>query len=202
MLEANRCSVPRCEQLAAGTLENRTLCRTHFISTCYERLERCSELKDQLFLECTTEALQHFIHECVAQATRVAEPAHELDNLERARLLDIMLWAGELGCRLRRSPRKAAAIPLRISSEKVGNQWEELTKMCVLSRHGALVECEHKVQPGETLSVLRTDTGRQALARVVWQQRKELGQAEIGVEFLDKDNFWELDWTQNERGPE
>ncbi len=107
-----------------------------------------------------------------------------------------MLWAGELGCRLRRSPRKAAAIPLRICSGKVGNQWEEQTKTYVLSRHGALVECEHKV------SVLRTDTGRQALAHVVWQQRKELGQAEIGIEFLDQDNFWELDWTRNERGPE
>jgi len=29
----------------------------------------------------------------------------------------------------------------------------------------------------------------------VWCHQKEEGRREIGIEFLDCDNFWELDWS-------
>jgi len=139
--------------------------------------------------------MHHFLTECTRQATDLSQHAEELDNLARARLLDILLSAADLSRHLRRSPRKVATLALRLHCEKPGRTWEEETKTRVLSRHGALVECQHPAQSGDALLVLRLDSGRQALARVVWCHQKEEGRREIGIEFLDCDNFWELDWS-------
>ena len=63
-----------------------------------------------------------------------------------------------------------------------------------------MLECRHPLRPGEILLVVRTDTGRQAKARVVWR-RRELGRRqEIGIEFLDCENFWDLFWDLDESG--
>jgi len=41
---------------------------------------------------------------------------------------------------------------------------------------------------------VRTDTGRRAKARVAWRRRKLGRRQEIGIEFLDCENFWDLFW--------
>ncbi len=98
---------------------------------------------------------------------------------------------------LRRSPRKVASIPVRLRCEEPGRGWEEDTRTVLLSRYGAALECQHPVETGQMLLVLRTDTGQRAYAQVALRQGKEDGRFEIGVEFLDCDNFWELDWSEH-----
>ena len=143
--------------------------------------------------------MSQFVHECVEQANDLAQNAKDLDNLERAKLLDILFWAGELGHRLRRSSRKKACIPIRVRCEEPGRLWEEEAETQRVSRYGALVTCQHQVEIGDTLLVMRMDTGRQARARVAWRERENGGHQEVGIEFVNCENFWDLDW--NAAGP-
>ncbi len=190
-MRTERCSTSGCERPAAASLQNRPFCREHFTAECYEQLEGCSHrLQERTFRDADDESMAEFISECVRQVADLAQSAQDLDNLQRAQLLDILLWAGAVSQRLRRGPRKAASIPIRLRSEKPGRLWEEHTQTHMLSRHGAMVECEHAVETGETLQVTRLDTGQQAQAQVVWQRRQGSARLEIGLAFTVSENFW------------
>lgn len=194
MSETESCGAPGCSRPAAGTVELRPLCLEHFLTSCYAKLDRCAQqLREQPLEKSTVESMQQFVEESARQATHIAHTVDDLDNLQRARLLDILLWAGELIRRLRRGPRKAASVPIQLRSETPGRLWEEETKTRMLSRHGALVECHHAVQVGENLKVLRLDTRQEAQARVAWQRRKGSGGSEIGIEFTSSVDLWDVD---------
>jgi hypothetical protein len=193
-----KCSIAGCGQAHAASLDGETFCREHFISVSYTRLDRYDEIRRGPGLSATdTESVRRFIHECTRFADEIEHSAQDLDNLERAKLLHIILTASELGRHLRRSPRKVAAIAVRLSSEKLGGAWEEDTETVLVSRYGALVRCKHPAKAGETLHVIRADTGEKALARVAWQRPSGNSGGEdirIGVEFVSCENFWGLDW--------
>ena len=129
------------------------------------------------------------------QADSIDQSANDLDEFQRQRLLDLILGAAELGRHVRRSPRRVASIPIRVSSEKPGQPWKEETETRLISRYGALVEFRHPVGRGEKLLLSRRDTGHQAEATVAWCKAKREGELEVGIEFLDCDNFWELEWS-------
>ena len=198
MTNIEKCNTAGCGQAVAASLDGEALCREHFISVCYTRLDRYDEIRRGPGLSATdTESVRRFIHECTRFADEIEHSAQDLDNLERAKLLHIILTASELGRHLRRSPRKVAAIAVRLSSEKLGGAWEEDTETVLVSRYGALVRCKHPAKAGETLHVIRADTGEKALARVAWQRPSGNSGGEdtrIGVEFVACENFWGLDW--------
>jgi hypothetical protein len=188
-----------CSQAMVASLDGKKLCREHFISVSYARLDQYDQIRRGPGLSAVnTEAVRRFVHECTRTADEIEHTAKDLDNLDRAKLLHIILTASELGRHLRRSPRKVAAIPVRISSERLGGAWEEDTETVLVSRYGALVRCKHSAKAGETLHLVRADTGEKALARVAWQRSSSNGGSEdvrIGVEFLGCENFWGLDWS-------
>jgi hypothetical protein len=196
MTKTENCSVAGCEQPVVSSLESDPLCRTHFISACYTRLDRYEAMqKGHNLTVSDAESMRRFIHECVRQADEIEHGAKDLDNLERARLLHIIEEAVDLGRHLRRSPRKAASIAVRLSCDKLGGAWEEETETVLLSRYGASLRCDHPTKPGVTVEVVRSDTGQKARARVAWQRLSRNESARIGVEFVDCDNFWGLDWA-------
>lgn len=196
MAKAEQCSVAGCDQAVAATLEGEELCGGHFISVCYAQLERYDEIQQKGggLIASYSESVRRFINECSRQADEIEHATKHLDNLDRARLLHIILWANELGRHLRRSPRKAASIAVRLCCDKVGNAWEEDTQTVLLSRHGATVQCGHSAKPGEAVQLVRLDTGQEVKARVAWQRPVESAGIRLGIEFLDCDNFWGLDW--------
>lgn len=195
MTQMERCTHAGCGQAVAASLDGDALCREHFISLCYERLDRYDEIRKGPGVSATdTESVRRFVHECTRQSDEMEHSAKDLDNLDRAKLLHIILSASELGRHLRRSPRKAAAILVRLSSEKLGGSWEEDTETVLVSRYGALVRCKHAPKAGETIEVVRADTGEKATARVAWQRPLGNDDIRIGVEFLACENFWGLDW--------
>ena len=53
---------------------------------------------------------------------------------------------------------------------------------------------KHAAKAGETLHLIRADTGEQTLARVAWQRPSDKDDIRIGVEFVSSENFWGLDW--------
>jgi hypothetical protein len=196
MTYADHCNVVDCEQDVVSLLDGKALCRGHFISACYVQLDRYAEMqKGHGSSGFDTELMQQFINECVRQADEIIQEADDLDNLERSRLIHIIEEATDLGRYMRRSPRKAASIPVRLCCDKLGGAWEEDTETVLLSRHGASVQCRHLAKPGETVEVIRSDTGQKVQARVTWQRPSGDESVRIGVEFVDCDNFWGLDWA-------
>ena len=190
-----QCKIKDCGLEAAATLEGEALCRQHFISTCYTRLDQFEAIrKGPGLVPAKTESVRRFVHECMRAADEMEHTAKDLDNLDRAKLLHIILTASELGTHLRRSPRKVAAIPVRLSSEKLGGAWEEDTETLQVSRYGALVRSKHPAKAGETLNVIRADTGEKVMAKVAWQHPLSNQDVRIGVEFVSCENFWGLDW--------
>lgn len=87
-----------------------------------------------------------------------------------------------------------ALIEVRLFCDKLGGAWEEDTETEFVSRYGALLQCSKRVKSGENLQIMRSDTGQKVQARVVWQRPAEGGFL-TGVEFVDCDNFWGLDWS-------
>jgi len=196
MKNAEHCGAPSCEKSGVSSIDGEALCRSHFIDTCYERLEQYEEMRKGHSLSVSeAESMRRFIHECSRQSDEIEHTATDLDNLDRAKLLHIILTASELGRYLRRSPRKAASIAVHLCCERLGGAWEEDSKTVLLSRYGASVQCSHPAKPGECLQIVRFDTGQKVQARVAWQRPSENESVRIGVEFLDCDNFWGLDWA-------
>jgi hypothetical protein len=195
MGKTEQCGVTGCDQIAGVSLEGEALCRGHFITVCYAQLERYDEMQKTHRLGVSdAESVRRFINQCSRQADEIEHMAIDLDNLDRARLLHIILWANELGRHLRRSPRKVASIPVRLCSDKLGGAWQEETQTLLLSRHGASLRCDHTAKPGEPVQLVRLDTGQEVQARVAWQRPADSDGIRIGVEFVDCDNFWGLDW--------
>jgi hypothetical protein len=94
-----------CSGTPITELDQQDLCLNHFLLRCYEKLEDldprgrrfCSEPLDAA-------SMRAFIEECSRKALDVSLHCQNLSNLERGRLLDILLWAGELFLLLR-APR-------------------------------------------------------------------------------------------------
>lgn len=93
------CDTESCGLPAICSVEFHFFCIGHFIAHCYDRLEECAKLP----VVCTTEKLgksvDRFLQECSQQAANLVDPIRGLDNLERARLFDIFLWASELSAK-------------------------------------------------------------------------------------------------------
>src|SRR3989442_14310860 len=87
--------------------------------------------------------------------------------------------------RPRRSPRRAASIPVWLRREGQGRIWEEDTQTQGLSRYGACLQCRHDVEAAAILALLRRDNGQRAIADVPYCPFNPDRQTEIGVGLLD-----------------
>ena len=113
---ANRnCSDGACHSAAATSLDQQALCLNHFLLRCYARLEAVDPRGQKSREErVDLAAMRAFIEECSQRALEVSLHYENLTNLERARLLDILLWASELFLILR-APRVLPEEPSLLS---------------------------------------------------------------------------------------
>jgi hypothetical protein len=103
-LRANgACAVAGCSAPKVATLDNQALCLDHFFTKCYATLECFDRWRAQsshkLAKESQTvssEQVRAFLQACSGQALNVSLQCKDMTNLQRARLLDVLLWAGEL----------------------------------------------------------------------------------------------------------
>jgi hypothetical protein len=91
-----RCDAEHCGLPAICSVDLRFFCVGHFISHCYDRLTACSAVPFRELDETTACAIDRFLQECSQQAAALVRPIRGIDNLERARLFDIFLWASEV----------------------------------------------------------------------------------------------------------
>jgi PilZ domain-containing protein len=189
-----KCAADGCVEAAAASLDGRWVCRTHFMAGAYRHLESiAAQIQEPQFHTQHGESATQFLERCMREATNIACAPELPNNLERAQLLDILLWASELYGRLRRGPRVRASIPILIRSEDLQKPWEEKTETRQLSVHGFSFACRHELHHGDTLTCVRLDNGRRLDGRVAWARSKDSGETLAGVEFVTEEDFWGLE---------
>jgi hypothetical protein len=192
-VEAQRCSAMPCDGEVAAELESRPLCVEHFVSVSMRELDtRSLRVKDEAYDSSETTAFRDLLSSCGQQAQRLAEDKRNADSRTKARLLDVLLRVSQLSQSLRRSARVDSAVSVYVRREDPGRVWEEETWTSTISRHGAGMVCRHLVEKGGVVVVCRKDRGERALARVVYCHYDAQGQRQIGVEFLDRPDFWDF----------
>jgi hypothetical protein len=110
-----RCDAGNCGRPAMSSLELKHFCVDHFIARCYERLSVCSANRFADPDEAASVSIDRFLHSCAQQAAGLVHPMRGLDNLERARLFDILLWASELAA------KRGVACPATKSTQSSGS---------------------------------------------------------------------------------
>jgi hypothetical protein len=198
MAETGLCVSLDCDRAAAATLEGCSLCLEHFLMACYEQFDRFLGWQQEPYDPARAESVRRVLDESTRQASEFLEASRGLTNLERARLIDILARAKELARHLRRSERKPVAISVVLRSDTPGRAWEETTETQLVSLHGAKLQLQHQVRNRETLVVIRRDTLQEARAQVAWRRNAENGRLEVGIEFLNVRNFWQMEWSQTE----
>ena len=105
MVGKRNCWMGSCGSAAITTLDRQALCLNHFLLCCYEKLEGLDPRGRKFSAEPVDLAsMRAFVEECSRKALDVSLQSKNLSNLQRGRLLDILLWAGELFLLLR-APR-------------------------------------------------------------------------------------------------
>jgi hypothetical protein len=111
MLKRRNCSVDTCEVAAIALLDRQNFCLDHFICCCYGQLESLDPRGRKIRLAPTDlSSITTFVLECSRKALDISLGCKELTNLQRGRLLDILLWAGEI-LLLLGAPRVAISDP-------------------------------------------------------------------------------------------
>ena len=100
-----KCSDDACGFAPITSLNQQAFCLNHFLLRCYAKLEAVDP-RGEKFRENPVDlaSMRAFIEECSQKALEVSLQLEDLNNLERGRLLDILLWSGELFVLLR-APR-------------------------------------------------------------------------------------------------
>ena len=198
------CSAEGCSRAASTELDGRPFCTEHFMIAAYRFLDDAAVQIRHTAMQGTsaTEELARRLDDCTRATTGLAMSGTGTDNLARARLIDILLWAADLFKQVRRGPRAGMTIPVALEGSAEGGAWEETTQTQTISRHGASLNCGRALAQGEMLKVKRLDTGQQGTARVVWIARRQEGVFEIGLELLSEQDLWgvDLDLPETLRG--
>ena len=109
MLGKRKCKMGSCVSAAVTTLDHQAFCLNHFLLRCYTELEGFDPRGRQFSSETVDlVSMRAFIEECSRKALDISLQSENLTNLQRGRLLDILLWAGELFLLLR-APRLTLA---------------------------------------------------------------------------------------------
>jgi hypothetical protein len=93
-----RCEFPHCVRSAVLRLDCRLFCLEHLVSHCHKRLEACQQeiCRNLVPTEDTVAKNNCFLEECTSRVAGFLMGRPELQNIDRARLLDVLLWAAEL----------------------------------------------------------------------------------------------------------
>ena len=92
-----KCQLESCANSALISLESLGLCLEHFLSTCYERLDHLEpKIRRRTLEEPQVQTVYAFLEECSDRALLIALQQEHLTNLDRSRLLNILLLTRHL----------------------------------------------------------------------------------------------------------
>ncbi len=198
LLDSSPCANAPCEADAAIDFAGQSLCAEHFLPACIAEIaSRNERLRNLPFDPAATDALKTFIADCTKQVEKLAEKLtedrHFAPTLTKPALLDFLLRMSQFSQRIRRGPRTTSSVAVWLRREDPHQTWHEETWTVSVSRHGAALLCRRPVEKGGTVVLCRKDKGSRAEAQVVYSLRDSEGRKQIGVQFCDPINFWDLD---------
>jgi hypothetical protein len=185
------CSSGPCGEPAVADFDAKRLCTEHFLAACFQELEARNDRLKSEPADSEIVSFRKFLSSSVEQAQRISDGPHSVNTETKTQLLEFLLRASELTKRIRRSPRLTSSVPVWLRREDPARTWEEETWTVTTSRHGAGLVCRHAVEAGGTVVLCRRDKGSRAQARVVYCKYDGDGRRQIGVELLDRDDFWD-----------
>ena len=187
-----RCSIEPCGEFVAAELNTGLYCLHHFLSISFQDIRsRHEHLRAKECNPATTGAFKEFLTAWARQAVSLVEDERLEDQATKARLSEALVWVSQATESLRRSPRSKTTVPVWLRREDPRHTWEEDTWTSTLSRHGAGFICRHPVETGGTVFLTRKDKGGRAAARVVYSRMDSEGRRQVGVELIDRDDFWD-----------
>jgi hypothetical protein len=96
------CRMEFCDAAALVSLGQKPLCLTHFIVRCYEWLDYLEPMiLGRIWVHSEMGRVQALVEECSNRALLVSLRCENLSNLDRSRLLDILLLTSDLLFQLR-----------------------------------------------------------------------------------------------------
>jgi hypothetical protein len=102
MTAVDRCSAPGCHRPDVIALDLQPVCLSHFMAACYDRLDLLSKnLQASPANESVEESTLRFVQECPRLAIDISQKDPELTIQDRARLVEIVFWATQMGRQLR-----------------------------------------------------------------------------------------------------
>jgi hypothetical protein len=106
-----RCDFQGCSQSAILRLDRRLYCLDHLVAHCLERLEACQRqiCWNAAPADNIVTSNECFLEECTSKVAGFLIGRPGLQNIDRARLLDVLLWAAELDGKYDRSALKCRA---------------------------------------------------------------------------------------------
>ncbi|HEY6903333.1 MAG TPA: hypothetical protein VI216_03445 [Candidatus Acidoferrales bacterium] len=185
------CSVDSCSAIVSAEVDSRLFCVNHFLSVSFQELQARHKRLLQKPDAVAAAAFKEFLSAWARQAEDLEDDARAEDQETKARLREVLGWISSTGKSLRRSPRTATAVPVWLRREDPRRTWEEDTWTSTVSRHGAGFVCRHPVEKGGMVILTRKDKGARASARVIYSRIDSEGQRQIGVELVDRDDFWD-----------
>ncbi len=185
------CSSEGCGEPAVADFDARRLCMEHFLGLCFQELEARNERLKSQPADVETESFRRFLNASVEQIQKLSDGDRVSDTQTKSQLLEFLLRASQLSKGLRRSPRLSSSVPVWLRREDPSRTWEEETWTVTVSQHGAGLVCRHAVEAGGRVVLCRRDKGSRAQARVVYCRYDGDGRRQIGVELLDRDDFWD-----------
>jgi hypothetical protein len=119
MRNAESCHRSDCPRAVVVTFRTEALCLDHFCARCYEFLDGIDR-RQQSNSAAPGSTVEHIliVDECARRALEICMSATILNNLERARLLDIVLWCGDISSAHRPKNVRAEFKDARTSYEK------------------------------------------------------------------------------------
>jgi PilZ domain-containing protein len=190
-VQGSLCSSEACSEPAVADFDARHLCIEHFLIVCFQELEARNERLKNQPVDTETDSFRRFLSASVEQVRKLSEIDQFSDAQTKSQLLEFLLRASQLSKGLRRSPRRSSSVPVWLRREDPSRTWEEETWTVTVSQHGAGLVCRHPVEAGGKVVLCRRDKGSRVQARVVYCRYDGDGRRQIGVELLDRDDFWD-----------
>ena len=104
------CKAVSCVKPAVISLATRELCLDHFFFSCYERLDTLEPMVRSRALDATeVQAIRGLLEECSNRTLLVCLRHEHLTNLDRSRLLEILLLCGDLQQLVSKSPFRSGS---------------------------------------------------------------------------------------------
>ena len=118
MADSQSCQRTACSRPAVTFFRNETLCIEHFCTRCYQLLESVDQRNSNGPSREFTAEHAILADECARRAIDVCLSASAPNNLDRARLLDIVLWCGDISTSFRAKKRAAIEDGFRARYQK------------------------------------------------------------------------------------